>query len=83
MSTPPGARRIDGRAIAAQLREQAAEVARTLRERGIQPVLAVADPTGGDEGRGLVHAVDRAGPPSRPASSARSTGSTRRAARRP
>jgi len=29
MSTPPGARRIDGRAIAARLREQAADVART------------------------------------------------------
>jgi len=50
MSTSPGARRIDGRAIAARLREQAAEVARTLRQRGVQPVLAVADPTAGDEG---------------------------------
>ena len=50
MSTPPGARRIDGRAIAARLRAQAAEVASALRERGVQPMLAVADPTAGDEG---------------------------------
>lgn len=50
MSTPPGARRIDGRAIAARLRAQAAEVASALRERGVQPLLAVADPTAGDEG---------------------------------
>ena len=50
MSTPPGARRIDGRAIAARLRAQAAEVASALRDRGVQPLLAVADPTGGDEG---------------------------------
>jgi methylenetetrahydrofolate dehydrogenase (NADP+)/methenyltetrahydrofolate cyclohydrolase len=46
----PGARRIDGRAIAAQIREQVAEMTRTLRERGVQPLLAVADPTAGDEG---------------------------------
>jgi methylenetetrahydrofolate dehydrogenase (NADP+)/methenyltetrahydrofolate cyclohydrolase len=50
MCTPPGARRIDGRAIAARLRAQAAEVASALRERGVQPLLAVADPTAGDEG---------------------------------
>ena len=50
MSTPPGARRIDGRVIAARLRAQAAEVASALRERGVQPLLAVADPTAGDEG---------------------------------
>jgi methylenetetrahydrofolate dehydrogenase (NADP+)/methenyltetrahydrofolate cyclohydrolase len=50
MSTPRGARRIDGRAIAARLRAQAAEVASALRERGVQPLLAVADPTAGDEG---------------------------------
>ena len=50
MSTSPGARRIDGRAIAARLRAQAAEVASALRERGVQPLLAVADPTAGDEG---------------------------------
>jgi methylenetetrahydrofolate dehydrogenase (NADP+)/methenyltetrahydrofolate cyclohydrolase len=50
MSTPPGARRIDGRAIAARLRAQAAEVASALRERGVQPLLAVADPTAGDDG---------------------------------
>lgn len=34
MSTPRTARRIDGRALAARLREQAAEVTSTLRERG-------------------------------------------------
>jgi len=50
MSTPRGARRIDGRAIAARLRAQAAEMASALRERGVQPLLAVADPTAGDEG---------------------------------
>ena len=50
MSTPPEARRIDGRAIAARLRAQAAEVTSALRERGVQPLLAVADPTAGDEG---------------------------------
>ena len=50
MSTQPGARRIDGRAIAARLRAQAAEMTSALHERGVQPLLAVADPTAGDEG---------------------------------
>jgi methylenetetrahydrofolate dehydrogenase (NADP+)/methenyltetrahydrofolate cyclohydrolase len=66
MSTPPGARRIDGRAIAARLRAQAAEVASALRERGVQPLLAVADPTAGDEGaawymRSIYRAAEQTG----------------------